>query len=87
MDYELLRAVGMRIRELRLSRGLSQADLSRMVGCGLSYIGEIERGRRNISISLLGAILDALDGSPADFFDSELFANGFHTEQNAMKRG
>ena len=77
----------MRVRELRLSRGLSQADLSRLAGCGLSYIGEIERGRRNISVLLFGAIIEALDVSPADFFDSELFANVFHAEQNAMKHG
>ena len=42
--------IGLRIRELRLSMGLSQIDLSKLSNINRSYIVSVEAGNRNISI-------------------------------------
>ena len=47
---EFLLIIGNNIRELRKSRKWSQADLALRVSMHKSYIGAIEKGRRNISL-------------------------------------
>ena len=61
MQWE--RLVGQNIRRLRLERQLSQEEVAHRVGIVTSYFGEIERGRRNPTIRVLGRIADALDVS------------------------
>lgn len=53
--------VGGNIRQLRLERGLSQEEVAHRVGIVTSYFGQIERGRRNPTIGVMGRIADALD--------------------------
>lgn len=53
--------VGRNIRRLRLERGLSQEEVAHRVGIVSSYFGEIERGRRNPTLRVLGGIADALN--------------------------
>jgi transcriptional regulator with XRE-family HTH domain len=47
---EILVIIGKNIRKLRKSKNWSQADLALIVGMHKSYIGAIEKGRRNISL-------------------------------------
>ncbi|PQJ72221.1 helix-turn-helix domain-containing protein [Polaribacter butkevichii] len=47
----LLKEFGIRIRELRLENKLSQEKLSFKTGFHRTYIGMIERGERNISLT------------------------------------
>ncbi len=49
---------GMTIRELRMSRGLSQMDLARMLGCSQGLIGHYETGRVKPSAKMLRRIQD-----------------------------
>ncbi|MFY0674772.1 MAG: helix-turn-helix transcriptional regulator [Bacteroidia bacterium] len=42
---------GKRIRQLRIDKGLSQEELSFETGFHRTYIGMIERGERNISLT------------------------------------
>lgn len=68
--------VGLRIRELRLSRGLSQEKLALEVGLDRTYITSVENGKRNISILNLEKIWLHFGLTPSQFFDSELFCYG-----------
>jgi transcriptional regulator with XRE-family HTH domain len=58
MDWE--RVVGRNIRQVRLERKLSQEEVAHAVGIVTSYYGEIERGRRNPTIRVVGRIADVL---------------------------
>jgi transcriptional regulator with XRE-family HTH domain len=55
------KVVGLNIRRLRLERGLSQEEVAHRVGIDTSYFGQIERGRRNPTIGVLGRVAEALD--------------------------
>ncbi|MBL4675683.1 MAG: helix-turn-helix transcriptional regulator [Mucilaginibacter sp.] len=52
--------MGRRIRELRISRNLSQEKLGNLAGIAVSQIGRIERGEINPTLSTLVVIADAL---------------------------
>ena len=51
---------GERVRQIRLSRSLSQEALADLAGLDRTYISSVERGRRNISLRNIGGIADAL---------------------------
>lgn len=57
--------VGKNIRGLRLERGLTQEQLAFAASLDLTYIGGIERGRRNPSLLVMVRIATALDTTPA----------------------
>jgi len=52
--------VGFRIREVRQDRGLSQEKLAALAGLHRAYIGQIERGEKNIGLKNLEKIAKAL---------------------------
>lgn len=60
--------IGNRIRELRISAGLSQEKLAFAAELDRTYIASVEKGRRNISIINLEKIILALNCTFADFF-------------------
>lgn len=51
LNKQLITAFGKRIRYLREQKGISQEELSFNTGFHRTYIGMIERGERNISLS------------------------------------
>lgn len=57
--------VGENVRRLRHGAGLSQERLAVDVGIDLTYLGGIERGRRNPSLKVLVRIAAALGVAPA----------------------
>lgn len=59
-NIALVKALGARIRELRLERDMSQEDLANEADIPLSQIGRIERGENNPTISSLYVIATAL---------------------------
>lgn len=68
---DILVSVGIRIREIRKSKGLTQDQLAELSQFHYSYIGGVERGERNISLSNLAKIADALQVKPQTFFNYE----------------
>ena len=66
-DKQFLQQVGFRIRELRLSRGLTQAQLAESCGLHRTFIGSVERGERNVAILSLRRIAKALRVTLTDF--------------------
>lgn len=58
--------VGENVRALRVARGMTQERLAFAADLDLTYIGGIERGRRNPSLLVMARIADALDASLAD---------------------
>lgn len=58
--------VGTNVRRRRLARGLTQEQLAFEAKIDLTYVGGIERGRRNPSLMVLARIADALDCNPAE---------------------
>ncbi|QMV42742.1 helix-turn-helix domain-containing protein [Cohnella cholangitidis] len=68
MDNDILKLVGQRIRSLRKEREMSQELLGEKGGFHYSYIGQIERGEKNISLLNLSKIATALDVSLSQLF-------------------
>ncbi len=60
--------VGARIRELRESRGVTQAELAALVECEQSHVSRIESGEHRVHLDTLLMVLGELDVSIAEFF-------------------
>jgi len=58
-DRKLLERVGKRIRMLREKEGLSQEAVGERAGFGGKYIGEIEKGVRDVPLSTLRAVAES----------------------------
>ena len=58
---------GPRLKKQRISKGFSQAELSKTIGISPSYLNLIESGKRKIPLSLLIKAADKLDLSIKDF--------------------
>ena len=63
---ELLVAFGRAVRRLRTARGLSQERLAEDVGIHRTYIGDVERGLRNVGLLNVDRIAHALKTDLAD---------------------
>jgi len=57
----LLKEFGNRVRHLRTQENLSQEQLSYKTGFHRTYIGMIERGERNISLTNMAIFAKAFD--------------------------
>lgn len=66
-DTKLL--LGKRIRDLRKQGDMSQEGLAEKAGVSHKYVGEIERGKANLTIDIADKIADALKIEMADLFD------------------
>ena len=65
-DIRFLRKLGNRVRERRLARGLTQAQLAEKCGLHRTFIGSVERGERNVSILNVRLIAEVLRIPPAE---------------------
>ena len=59
-------ALGDVLRSLRTTRGLSQEQLGFDLGSGRTYISEVERGVKSITVKWLFRLAAHLDVSPAE---------------------
>lgn len=65
---DIIKQFGNTIRSLRKEKGLTQENLGELADLHYSYIGGIERGERNISLSNIYKVCQALDLSISEVF-------------------
>ncbi|HET6400507.1 MAG TPA: helix-turn-helix transcriptional regulator [Candidatus Kapabacteria bacterium] len=70
---DILKVVGKNIRILRQSHGYSQTDLATLAGLRRSYMGHIERGDRNVTLTTLNRIAGALKVHPSTLLLPKVF--------------
>lgn len=70
-NQNVLVRFGQRLRQVRLSKGLTQEVLAAEAGFSRSYYTEIETGKRNISLQNIEKLARALDVEIKEFFDSD----------------
>ncbi|WP_443971310.1 helix-turn-helix domain-containing protein [Sphingobium sp. CR28] len=63
--------VGRNVRRLRQSAGLTQEQLAFDASIDLTYVGGIERGRRNPSLLVMVRIAEALKVDPQALFSRD----------------
>jgi transcriptional regulator with XRE-family HTH domain len=68
-DQELIDKIGLRVKELRKARNISQFKLALETGFEVRVIKRIENGEVNASISHIGAIAQAFQITLSDFFE------------------
>lgn len=71
LDYAKL---GMKIKEMRVSKGLTQDNLAELVSCNTSHISNIENNHTKVSLNVLLAIANSLDTS-IDYLLSNQYEN------------
>jgi transcriptional regulator with XRE-family HTH domain len=62
------KTIGWNIRRLRVAKGLSQERLALEAGIDRSYVGRIERGTENVTVSALEALALVLHVPVAELF-------------------
>jgi transcriptional regulator with XRE-family HTH domain len=65
----LLNEFGQRIKQLRLNKKLSQEKLASLTGFHRTYIGMVERGERNISLSNMAVFAKVFDVDLSELLD------------------
>ena len=60
-----------RIRALREARGLTLQELAPMIGLHFSYLGKIERGKRELTKPVMERLARALEVAEADLLNTE----------------
>lgn len=63
------RAFGLAVRGLRNERGVSQERLAELAGLHRTYVGDVERGERNVSLVNIQRLARALGVRMADLLD------------------
>jgi transcriptional regulator with XRE-family HTH domain len=66
MDELWRRALGRQLRELRISRGERLDDTAARAGISPQYLSEVERGRKDPSSEMIGAVIGALESTLAE---------------------
>jgi transcriptional regulator with XRE-family HTH domain len=66
MNKTILEKFGQKVREERLKQNLSQEELAAKAGVHRTYIGMIERAEKNITLSNIYKVAQALEISISD---------------------
>ncbi len=56
MGEDIRTRFGRKVRKLRVQRGWTQVDMAEKLGLDRSYLADVERGKRNISLLNLDVI-------------------------------
>ena len=66
MNTDIKQKLSARIKDLRIKQGYSQEELAGKCDLHRTYISDIERGERNVSIENVERISNALDIDPSE---------------------
>ncbi|MFY7742455.1 MAG: helix-turn-helix domain-containing protein [Flavobacterium sp.] len=77
----LQKEFGDRIKQLRLQKKISQEKLSFLTGFHRTYIGMIERGERNISLSNMAVFAKVFEVNLSELLDLKII-NPNHNYKN-----
>ena len=69
MDYDPQELFGLHLIELRKARGWSQEKLALESELARSYIGGIERGKRNLALINICKLANTLEVSPSEMLN------------------
>lgn len=64
MEGDLQRTIGQNLRAYRLARGLSQEAFAEILGVHRTYMGSVERGERNLTLSTVERLAARIDEEP-----------------------
>ncbi|MBG0508794.1 helix-turn-helix transcriptional regulator [Agrobacterium sp. MOPV5] len=65
---DVRKTIGWNLRRLRVDKGLSQERLALEAGIDRSYVGRVERGMENVTVSTLEAISLTLNVHVSELF-------------------
>ena len=65
-DQDVLIALASVLRELRAASGLTQEELGNVAGVDRTFVGRLESGRHQASLSVIFALARALGTTPED---------------------
>jgi transcriptional regulator with XRE-family HTH domain len=68
MDENIKLKFGCTVKKLRAERGISQEKLADLSGLHRTYIGSLERGKRNVSLENINKLAIALGCTISTFF-------------------
>ena len=71
MSMDILKTFGTNLRKYRINLGISQEKFAELSGLHRTYIRDIERFRRSISLNNIQKIADALGIEPYKLFLAE----------------
>jgi len=66
---KILKTIGEKIKASRKAKGLSQEKLGELTGLSTNYIGQIERGQRQVAIDTLAQITEVLETDLGTIFE------------------
>jgi transcriptional regulator with XRE-family HTH domain len=77
------KAIGKKIREIRISKGLTQEYIANMVNVNTSHISNIENNRVKISLTILVGICNAI-GTTVDYILSNEYCSSDSSIDNEI---
>ena len=66
---DISKSIGQRIRNYRDQKDLSQENLAELSGMHATYIGQVERGEKNVTVKNIEKIASALDVPLSQLFE------------------
>lgn len=87
VNNKLIKEFGLRIKQLRSIKNLSQEKLSFATGFHRTYIGMIERGERNISLSNLAVFAKIFEMNLSELLDISSINPNHSFEEYEIKSG
>jgi transcriptional regulator with XRE-family HTH domain len=85
LNDALIKEFGLRIKQLRLEKGISQEKLSFSTGFHRTYIGMIERGERNISLSNIAVFAKVFELSVSELLDFSVINHSHSFKKYELK--